>query len=346
MNARIPIPGALVVLAGLATFGSGAAAQEFAIADVPSATALSLDQTTPKTVEFSDHRNEPVVQRDTGLIRFEDWERERPLQKQFLNLFPGYVEPTVTGTHDGVTKSYKEKVHLYVADARFVLDRPAASIDLARYATLPFLERIDPSVKHTAISAAETMATKEGDKFPNRNPQRQWCDGKTVVICLHSRYELEGKLPLAVSFVNKLREKQISKTLEFESEVRVLGPADLDQANLATLTGVQAPITGAFEQNIFYVNEVMLFGKLLALTQPHPQDPGKTVATVLMLLAVKADVFEKQKQFENVPVLRNLVPAQVLLGNSSFNTGNSISSGLPNYARNRIKAIAAMLNQG
>ena len=44
-----------------------------------------------------------------------------------------------------------------------------------------------------------------------------------------------------------------------------------------------------------------------------------------------------------MPVLRNLVPAQVLMGNVSFNTGTSISAGLPNYARNRIEAIAGIL---
>jgi hypothetical protein len=38
-----------------------------------------------------------------------------------------------------------------------------------------------------------------------------------------------------------------------------------------------------------------------------------------------------------------MVPAQVLSGKSSFNTGDSISSGLPNYARNRIKALADIL---
>jgi hypothetical protein len=36
---------------------------------------------------------------------------------------------------------------------------------------------------------------------------------------------------------------------------------------------------------------------------------------------------------------------QVLLGNSSFNTGASISAGLPVYARNRIRAIAEALNR-
>jgi hypothetical protein len=46
-----------------------------------------------------------------------------------------------------------------------------------------------------------------------------------------------------------------------------------------------------------------------------------------------------------VPVLRNLVPAQVLAGESSFNSGNSISAGLPIYARNQAKAIAALLER-
>ena len=40
-----------------------------------------------------------------------------------------------------------------------------------------------------------------------------------------------------------------------------------------------------------------------------------------------------------------MVPAQVLMGKSSFNTGSSISAGLPDYARNRIKAIAAILQK-
>jgi hypothetical protein len=43
-------------------------------------------------------------------------------------------------------------------------------------------------------------------------------------------------------------------------------------------------------------------------------------------------------------VLRNLIPAQVISGNSTFNSGNSISAGLPSYARNRLKAIAEILD--
>ena len=43
---------------------------------------------------------------------------------------------------------------------------------------------------------------------------------------------------------------------------------------------------------------------------------------------------------------RNTVPAQVLLGRSSFNSGKSLSAGLPVYARNQIRAIAAILEAG
>ena len=64
-----------------------------------------------------------------------------------------------------------------------------------------------------------------------------------------------------------------------------------------------------------------------------------------MALAVKSDVLDRKKEYETVPVLRNLVPAQVLVGNSSFNTGNSISAGLPVYVRNRIKAIATTIDR-
>jgi hypothetical protein len=64
-----------------------------------------------------------------------------------------------------------------------------------------------------------------------------------------------------------------------------------------------------------------------------------------MVLGVDSDLFEKKKEYAEMPVLRNLIPAQVISGNSTFNTGNSISAGLPNYARNRLKAIAEILEK-
>ena len=106
------------------------------------------------------------------------------------------------------------------------------------------------------------------------------------------------------------------------------------------------PSVGALEQSIFYINQVMQFGKLLAVVQQHPTDPAKTVATVFMTLALESNILTKRKEYAQVPVLRNLVPGQVLAGKSSFNSGNSLSAGLPLYARNQVKAIAAFLERG
>ena len=97
---------------------------------------------------------------------------------------------------------------------------------------------------------------------------------------------------------------------------------------------------------MFYVNQVMRFGKLIAVFQPNPADAKSTIATVMIALAVGSSTLDMKKKYQDVPVLRNLVPSQVLLGNSSFNTGNSISAGLPSYVRNRIKAIAGILDRG
>lgn len=336
----------MVLLAVLSTtalcFGATA---EFRVKDVPSATALDAARLEPGTVAFSDHRGDELTDPATGLIRFEDWARARPVQKQFLNLYPGYVEPTVKVTVHGVTKQRHDKLHMYVAEARFLVAKPPDAIDLARYATPSFLEKIDPSIKHRAIAAADAVPAKDPENPYNKRPDRRWCEGVARSVCIESRYQLEGKLPMGVRLANKLEEgdKKIAETVDFQSELRALSPQEIDQAGLAKLTGVDTPVTGVLEQSTFHVNQIMRFGKFLAVFQKHPSDPNRTVVTAFMALAVKTSVLERKKEFERIPILRNLVPAQVLMGASSFNTGTSISAGLPKYARNRIEAIAGIL---
>jgi hypothetical protein len=179
----------------------------------------------------------------------------------------------------------------------------------------------------------------------NQNPQRRWCEGRATAICFDSTYKLEGRLPLGIQLANKIRDasKRISDTLEFRSELALVPPEEIAARELNKLTGIDTPPSGAIEQNIFYVNEVMEFGKLLAVFQPHPSDAGKTVVSVYVALAIDSNILTKRKEYLQVPVLRNMVPAQVLAGKSSFNSGQSISAGLPLYARNQVKAIAGLL---
>jgi hypothetical protein len=340
--------GAAALLAGLTAFSAGAAAQEFEIVEVPSVTQLPIAQLKPKAIAFSDRPAEDLVDPAVGFIRYEDWAKARPIHQQFLSLYPGYAEPNVDIIVDGTRRRYRERLHMYVAEARFVIARAPASLKLEQFATLPFAERIDPAIKHRLATAEDQARPREARVIHNQHPQRNWCEGRVVVICLRSTYRLEGRLPAGIQLANKIREgsRRISDTLEFDSELTVVSAAEVGERGLAKLTQLDTPPVGALEQSIFYVNQVMQFGKLLAVFQAHPSDPGKTVVSVFTALAIESNLLGKQKQFATVPVLRNLVPAQVLLGKSSFNSGKSLSAGLPIYARNQIRAIAAILETG
>jgi hypothetical protein len=313
---------------------------------VPSVTGFPLDQLKPKTIIFNDYRDAEISEGASGFIRFEDWGRRMPAQKQFLSLYPSYAEGMTTRRIEGMQTTTKDRLQLYVAEARFLVSKPPASVDLKRYTTLAFLEKVDPAIKHQVIKPSELTLLNEERNHNNRNPQRQWCEGSSVTLCVRSRYKLEGKIPMGIALANKLREneRKLTDTIEFENEFRVLMPGEFDEAGMKKLTGIDSPVAAVLEQNIFSVNQILRFGKFMAVIQPHPSNPETTVTSGTVVLAVSAITLETKKSYEDVPVLRNLVPVQVLLGNSSFNTGSSISAGLPAYARNRIKAIAELLN--
>jgi len=330
----------------VAAFAAPAAAQELRIEEVPSVTALDPARLKPDVIALSDHRTDELADPATGLIRFADWTRARPAQKEALALYPAYREPTINVVVNGLTKRHTEKLHVYMAEARFMLPKAPEALDLARYAKLDFLTSIDPAIKHRLIGPEEVVPLKDPEEAHNRHPDRRWCEpGRS--LCIESRYQLEGRLPVGIRLANKLEEsaKPIADHITFQSELRVLKGADLDQAKLSALTGLASPVTAAIEQNLFHVNQMMQFGKFLAVLQADPANPGRTLVSTFVALAVETDVLEKKKEFERVPVLRNLVPAQVLMGNSSFNTGTSLSAGLPQYTRNRIKAVAETLRR-
>jgi hypothetical protein len=338
----------IIVLIGLLV-SSAASAQDFHIEDVSAARKTDVTQLKPGTIEFSDHTGSGAIDSETALVHFADWADQHATEKKFLALFPGYSEPTVSKTADGNAAKVTEKLYVYVAQARFVLDRAPSAIDLSRYVTLSFLDKIDPTITHKAIAATDVAPLNDDAGAGNDNPDRKWCTGRATSICIQSSYKLEGKIPIGIMLVNKLRDsaKKVVDHIDFQSELSAFSPAELDQAGLQAglqqLTTLDTPIDGVLEQNIFYINQVLKFGKLLAVFQSDPADANKTAVTAFMSLAIKARVLDERRGYENVPVLRNLVPAQVLMGQSSFNAGSSISAGLPKYARNEIKTIAGIL---
>lgn len=334
-----------IALFGLLGFAAAAGAQDFRIEDVSAARIADIAQLKPGTIAFLDQWDGDAAGSGGRLVRFEDWANKRPVQKKFLALFAAYSEPTIAKPSNGVTGPIVDKLDMYVAQARFIVDRAPGAINLPRYVTMAFLERIDPAIKHTPITAADVVPFTDDAGIGNDNPDRKWCTGRATSICFASIYKLEGKIPIGVLLVNKLRDsvKKVADHIDFQSELSAQSSADVDQAGLQELTALDTPVAGVLEQDIFYVNQIMKFGKLLAVFQSHPSDAGKTVVTAFMSLAIKARVLDEKRDYENVPVLRNLVPAQVLMGQSSFNSGSSISAGLPRYARNEISTIAGIL---
>jgi len=338
----------VALLACTALLSTHSQAQEFRLEENAAVASMPPAQLKPKTIVFYDRAGDAKDELGGVFARYEDWAKAKPLQQQFLGLYPGYVEPNTDIIIDGAKKRYREKLHMYVAEARFLVAKPPSAIDLKQLATLPFAQQLDPAIKHRLMTPADLARPKDLKTVYNQNPQRRWCEGWPVLVCLHSTYKLEGRLPVGIALANKIREgsRKIADTLEFDGELAALSPADVDARGLAKLTGLETPSVGAIEQSIFYVNEVMQFGKLIAVFQQHPSDANKTVVTVFMSLAVESNILVKRQEYAQVPVLRNLVPAQVLAGKSTFNSGNSLSAGLPVYARNQVKAIAAILDRG
>src|SRR6516165_7883742 len=201
-------------------------------------------------------------------------------------------------TSESAQKPYTEKLFMYVAQARFVLAKAPSAIDLSRYVTLAFLQKIDPAIKHSPIGAADVTTFKDKAGIGNENPDRKWCTGIANAICNASIYKLEGKIPIGITLVNKLRDsKKVADHIDFQSELAARSPADLDQGGLQELTTLNTPITGVLEQNIFYVNQIMKFGKFFAVFQAHPSDADKTVVTAFLTLAIKASVLDEKREF-------------------------------------------------
>ena len=145
-------------------------AVDYRITDVVSLPAAQPD---PTGIAFADQIG--TGDSATQLIAFEEWARSKPLQRQFLALYPGYVEPTVSVSVDGVTKPVQEKLYMYVAQARFAVAKPATALNLAHYVTLDFAQRLDPAITHQVLAPADI---KDG---ANRNPLRPWCEAKPSV---------------------------------------------------------------------------------------------------------------------------------------------------------------------
>src|SRR5690349_7258935 len=149
-------------------------ADDYKLEQVPSLASVSVEALKPRTIIFAEQRAEKATDAANELVPFEEWTRRQPLQHRLLSIFPEYKEPTGA------------KLSMYVAEARFRMAKPAQGVDLSRYASLEFLEKLDPAIKHRKITATDAVPNKEASA-PNRVPGRIWCDD--AAGCFQSRYK-------------------------------------------------------------------------------------------------------------------------------------------------------------
>ena len=179
---------ALVALLGVL---SSARAEEFRIDDAGSPPNWEVAALKPGTIAFSD--GAVSASGGANLIAFTEWGRTLPAQKKFLSLYPAYSEPTVTkaASSDTPAGPVLEKLNMYVAQARFILNRAPGSLNLARYVSLPFLEKIDPAIKHKLIAATDVSPLTDAQGTGNLNPDRKWCTGRNPLICIE--FDLQAR---------------------------------------------------------------------------------------------------------------------------------------------------------
>ena len=155
---------------------------------------------------------------------------------------PATPSRTSTSSSTAPRRRYRERLHMYVAEARFVIAR-RAGIAQAR-AARDACRSPSGSTPRSSTSwrrPADQARPREARVIHNQHPQRKWCEGRAVVICLRSTYKLEGRLPVGIQLANKIREgsRRISDTLEFDSELTVLSAAEVGELGLAKLTAAR-----------------------------------------------------------------------------------------------------------
>ncbi|MFZ0986729.1 MAG: hypothetical protein WAN27_03220, partial [Xanthobacteraceae bacterium] len=170
----------LTSIAGTLFAASHSIAQttEFRIDNVSSARKVDTTRLAAGAIEFSDHTGTAGTTSESALMPFDEWASQQPIEKKFLALFPNYVEPLINSEDSSAEPAQKpEKLYMYVAQARFMLAKAPSAIDLSRYVTLAFLQKIDPAIKHSLIGAADVTTFKDKAGIGNENPDRKWCTG-------------------------------------------------------------------------------------------------------------------------------------------------------------------------
>ena len=147
---------ALLMLAAPVAF---AGAAEIEIVKVTSVAGARHDKLRPKIIIFNDYRLDEKSDKG-AFIQFDEWSRTKPIQRQFLSLFPASPKAWSTGSSTAREGGQGRAADVHHRGAIHAVG-PAASIDLRCYATLPFIQSIDPHDQARGDQAVRRSVLKD-----------------------------------------------------------------------------------------------------------------------------------------------------------------------------------------
>lgn len=245
-------------------------------------------------------------------------------EKLVLNLFPGF--------RDVAPKNAGELV-MFIAKSSMVIDKPAASIDLAKLQDLAKMQKIKAkTVDLNPIKSHDLMPNKE--KFlAYKNPKNGWCTGVNE-LCLDSAFLFEEQQKLFISTVFFVLGKSDSD-IRAQSQVRTFKAEEIQNVKeLQRLTGVATAPTAVIAEDLFWFSHIVEYGKIVGVVQPHPTNPNQAVLTGFTVFAVEKKWWDFG--FQGVTL------KDAFLG-KRFNGTSGVSMGLPKLTQQMFTQLAKEL---
>lgn len=298
---------------------------------------------------------------------FTEWLQTSPNEARVMNLHPAFREPTVTIVDNDIPKDKTLTMVVYSTRAKTYAAKPAAQVNLASLISDKTFARFDPEARHRKIAQNQTMPVVAGRgaianfKWCNKNPKspdiflpslersqlhmsrpdRPWCKPDARVACYESCRLVPPRsaMEVAIAGYNQFKSPGKDFGIATQSEARYyVSEAEFGaRVPLASLTGIKTPVSGVLEVSLFYFNQIMVFGKMLVILQPDPNNKQRTVLTTLAAFGVRADTWNHRLYGSQV---QNLLKSK-----SSMNAKTGILAGVPGFTRNAALGLAELLEQ-
>lgn len=178
---------------------------------------------------------------------------------------------------------------------------------------------------------------------------RKWCEGTANSKCIESCYMFNSTWRVlmksqlkGLTFMFGNSRKAHDPGIAMQSEVDYFENEVSSNMPLRQLTKIDSPVVGVIELNIFYINQLIEYGKVLIVLQRNPdaKNPNTTIMSSYAVLPIHKHTWEGYPE-----PLKTTLQWTVMGLDPKYNFGESIESGLPNFIYVMLTKVAAILEK-